>query len=263
MKLEIKKLKKYTDKTGSLVPFKLKKILITGSNSRFCKFLKKNLEKYYCLFPSKKVFNILDYRKMDIFLKKKKITHLIHIAGLSRPMNMHEKDINKSIELNIIATANLVRLCNKYNIKIIYFSTNYVYPGTKGNYKETDSLKPINNYAWSKLGGEAAVHLYKNSLILRICMTDYPFVHKKAVSAAFSSFIFNSKVAQMIPFVLDENGILNIGGEKREIYKFAVSQANKNIKKISIKKIKNFPKDSSLNINKLKKIIKNKIKISL
>tara|TARA_B110000483_G_C18025977_1_gene476839 strand:+ start:158 stop:883 length:726 start_codon:yes stop_codon:yes gene_type:complete len=241
----------------------MKKILVTGQSSRFVKFLKKELHAFEVFYPERKKFNLLNSRQINSYIKKKKITHLIHIAGLSRPMDIHEKNISKSIDLNIIGTANIVKCCENNKIKLIYFSTNYVYPGTKGNYKETDSLKPINNYAWSKLGGEAAVHLYKNSLILRICMTDYPFVHKKAVSGAFSSFIFNSKVAQMIPFVLDENGILNVGGEKREIYKFALSQVDKNIKKISIKKIKNFPKDSSLNINKLKKIIKNKIKISL
>jgi len=241
----------------------MKKILVTGQSSRFVKFLKKELHAFEVFYPEKKKFNLLNPRQINSYIKKKKITHLIHIAGLSRPMDIHEKNISKSIDLNIIGTANIVKCCENNKIKLIYFSTNYVYPGTKGNYKETDSLKPINNYAWSKLGGEAAVHLYKNSLILRICMTDYPFVHKKAVSGAFSSFIFNSKVAQMIPFVLDENGILNIGGGKREIYKFVVSQVDKNIKKISINKIKNFPKDSSLNINKLKKLIKNKIKIPL
>jgi len=241
----------------------MKKILVTGQSSRFVKFLKEELHSFHVIYPVKKKFDLLNFKQINNYVKNKKITHLIHVAGLSRPMDIHEKNISKSIDLNIIGTANIVKCCENNKIKLIYFSTNYVYPGTKGNYKETDSLKPINNYAWSKLGGEAAVHLYKNSLILRICMTDYPFVHKKAVSGAFSSFIFNSKVAQMIPFVLDENGILNIGGGKREIYKFVVSQVDKNIKKISINKIKNFPKDSSLNINKLKKLIKNKIKISL
>jgi len=241
----------------------MKKILVTGQSSRFVKFLKEELHSFHVIYPVKKKFDLLNFKQINNYVKNKKITHLIHVAGLSRPMDIHEKNISKSIDLNIIGTANIVKCCENNKIKLIYFSTNYVYPGTKGNYKETDSLKPINNYAWSKLGGEAAVHLYKNSLILRICMTDYPFVHKKAVSGAFSSFIFNSKVAQMIPFVLNENGILNIGGGKREIYKFVVSQVDKNIKKISINKIKNFPKDSSLNINKLKKLIKNKIKISL
>ena len=240
---------------------KLKKILITGSNSRFCKFLKKDMKNINCLFPTKKTFNILDYTNMNNYLTKKKITHIIHIAGLSRPMDIHEKNINKSIELNIIATANLVRLCNKFNIKIIYFSTNYVYPGNTGNYKETDHLLPINNYAWSKLGGEASVHLYKNSLILRLCMTDYPFIHKKAIKGAKSSFIFNKSVSRLIPYLLDENGIMNIGGNKRDIYDFVNKFSEKKIKSISVKKIKKFPINSSININRLKKIFEKKIKL--
>ena len=36
----------------------------------------------------------------------------------------------------------------------------------KGNYSEEDPVKPWNNYGWSKLGGECAVQMYKNSLIL-------------------------------------------------------------------------------------------------
>ena len=45
------------------------------------------------------------------------------------------KKIENSIDLNIIGTANVTKVCKEFNIKLIYFSTNYVYPGTKGNYK--------------------------------------------------------------------------------------------------------------------------------
>ena len=51
-------------------------------------------------------------------------------------MKLHNENIEKSIKINIIGTSNLVLECEKLNIKIIYFSTNYVYPGKKGNYKE-------------------------------------------------------------------------------------------------------------------------------
>ena len=50
-------------------------------------------------------------------------------------------------------------------------------------------------------------------------MTDYPFIHKRAISGAISSFIFNKEVAKIIPHILYEKGILNIGGKKeRYIY---------------------------------------------
>ena len=232
------------------------KILITGKNSRFCKYLKDDLKKYNTIFTSKEMFDVCNYNKMKNFLKNKKIKYLIHIAGLSRPMNIHEKKIDLSINLNIIGTANIVKLCNEFNIKLIYFSTNYVYPGTKGNYKETDPLLPINNYAWSKLGGEASVQLYKNSLILRLCMTDYPFVHKKAIKGATTSFMFNKYVSKIIPYLLDEKGIINIGGKKRDILNFANKFSDKKIKSINFKEVSNFPKNSSIEIKKLKKILK-------
>ena len=238
-----------------------KNILITGKTSRFCNYLKNDLDGFNTYFTTKKNFNILNFKQMQKFLKNKNIHYILHIAGLSRPMDIHDKAINLSIDLNIVGTANIVKLCNKNNIKLIYFSTNYVYPGIKGNYKETDSLLPINNYAWSKLGGEASVQLYKNSLILRLCMTDFPFIHKKAIKGAVSSFIFNKSVSKLIPYLLDKSGIINIGGEKREIYIFAKKFPDKKVKSISINKIKKFPKNSSINIDKIKKIIKNNKKI--
>ena len=69
-------------------------------------------------------------------------------------MNIHEKNISNSISTNIIGTSNVVKICSQYNIKLIYFSTNYVYPGKKGDYSENDPVLPINNYALSKFGGE-------------------------------------------------------------------------------------------------------------
>ena len=104
----------------------------------------------------------------------------------------------KSIDLNIIGTANITKICSELKIKLIYFSTNYVYPGIKGNYSETDSLLPVNNYAWSKLGGECSVQLYKDSLILRVCMTERPFLHKKAFINVKSSFMYHDEVAKIL-----------------------------------------------------------------
>ena len=70
-----------------------------------------------------------------------------------------KKNIDISIDNNIIGTCNVVKACKKLKIKLIYLSTSYVYPGLKGNYKETSPLLPYNNYAWSKLGGECAVQM--------------------------------------------------------------------------------------------------------
>ena len=113
----------------------LKKILVTGGEGRFAKELKKTKSNYKFIFRNKKQLNILSIKSIKNNLEKFKPNILLHLAGLSRPMVIHEKKINKSIDLNIIGTANLVKICSKKNIKFIFLSTSYVYPGKKGNYK--------------------------------------------------------------------------------------------------------------------------------
>ena len=238
-----------------------KKIMISGGESRFCFYLKKNLNDKQVIYANKKTLNILNYKNLIKVLKKNKIKIFIHIAALSRPMKIHETNIDLSIQTNIIGTANVVRACKKLNIKLIYFSTNYVYPCNKGNYTETDKLLPINNYAWSKLGGESSVQMLKNSLILRLSITDYPFAYKKAIRNAYSSLMYNKDFAKVLPYLFNEKGILNIGGKRQSIYNFAKKDKTK-IKSIKISKKSNFPIDSSLNTKKFKKILlKKSIKI--
>ena len=233
-----------------------KKIVITGGSGRFGSELKKIKNKYDLLYPSKSNLNILNFNNIKKYLKKEKPKYLIHLAGLSRPMELHNKNIDKSINLNIIGTANITKACWELGIKLIYFSTCYLYPGTKGNYKETDPLLPSNKYAWSKLGGESAVQMYNNSLILRVCMTEKPFVHKKAFYDFITNFIFHDEIAKFLFKLINKRGIINVRGKKQTVYSF-VKKYNPNIKKISAKKIfgKKYPLNPSMNINKLKKLL--------
>src|SRR6056300_1549527 len=234
-----------------------KNIIITGGSGRFGGHLKKVRSSHKLFFPNKKELNILKPKSIESYLKAKKANVLIHLAGLSRPMDIHNREIEKSIDLNIIGTANVTKVCSKKNVKLIYFSTNYVYPGTKGNYTETDSLLPVNNYAWSKLGGEASVQLYENSLILRVCMTEKPFVHDKAFANVKTSFMYHEDVSKILFRLLNQKGILNLGGDANYIYDF-VKKDKDNLKKIYLRKKDKIgiPFNSSMNISKMKKIIK-------
>ena len=229
-----------------------KKIIVTGGDGRFAQVLKKENNKLKFFFPSKKIFNILDVDLMKKYIQKIKPKYIIHCAGLSRPMDLHVKDISKSINLNIIGTANVVNLCNEFDIKLIYFSTGYVYEGKKGNYSEKDPVLPINNYAWSKLGGESSVILYKKSLILRIMMCEKPFIHDHAFYDVKTNFMFHDEVAKIIPKILDKKGIINVGGKIQSVFNFA-KKTKKNVIKSSGKKI--FPPNPSMNVSKLKKIL--------
>jgi dTDP-4-dehydrorhamnose reductase len=212
------------------------KIVFTGGSGKFGNVFRSLYPLPNIFFPKKKEFNILNIKKMENYLNKVKPKILIHAAALSRPMKIHETAIDKSIKTNIIGTSNIVLLCSKLKIKLIYFSTNYVYPFSKYPQKETNSVLPINNYAWSKLGGESAAQMYKNALILRIFMSEEPFVHKGAFTDVIANFAYHSEVATYIPKIINHTGILNIGGKTQSIYNFAKT-TNKKVKKISAKKI--------------------------
>ena len=226
---------------------------MTGGSGRFAEVFKKIKNKANIFFPSKKTLNIKNINSIQKYVKKIKPDYLIHCAALSRPMDIHEKKIDENISKNIIGTCNIVKVCIQQKIKLIYFSTNYVYEGTKGNYSENDPVLPINNYALSKFGGECAVQMYKNSLIVRLCMTEKPFIHNRAYANVKTNFIYQEDAAKIILKLISKKGIINVGGPSQTVHQFA-KKSNKKIKKIYSKG--EFPLRTDMSLSKLKKILK-------
>ena len=231
-----------------------KKILVTGGDGRFSKILKQKNKSLELFNASKKQCNILSISSIEKIVKKIKPKIIMHCAGLSRPMDIHEKNISKSIDLNIIGTANITKVCKKNDIKLVYFSTGYVYEGVKGNYSERDPVKPFNNYGLSKLGGECAVAMYKNSLILRITMTEKPFPYKKAFTNLKSNFMYHEDLIKILPKIIKKKGIINVGGKSQSVFQFA-KKFNKNILKIKANSKSKLPLNQTMNLSKLKKIL--------
>jgi len=95
----------------------MKKILVTGGNGRFAQSLKKIKSNHKFFFRSKTQLDITSInsikRNIDLF----KPNIVLHLAGLSRPMNIHDTNIQKSINLNVIGTCNLVNICFKRKTK--------------------------------------------------------------------------------------------------------------------------------------------------
>tara|TARA_Y100001963_G_C6735912_1_gene426372 strand:- start:550 stop:1266 length:717 start_codon:yes stop_codon:yes gene_type:complete len=238
----------------------MKKILITGGRGRFATHLYNYSRElgYKVLNPSKEEMDIRYTESIDKYFKENNsdFDYVIHTAAITTPMSQHKKKVNLSIQTNIIGTGNIVMSCRDYGKKLIYISTNYVYPGIEGNYDESSNLKPINEYAWSKLGGECSVHLYKNSLILRICMNKNPFPHKKALTDVISSHMFNDDAAKITLKLLNEYGIINVGGKAQSVYDF-VKEYDSSIGKITREEVTDVDMciDGSMNIEKMKSLL--------
>lgn len=234
----------------------MKTILISGGQGKFAKAIININKKYKILAPAKDEMNINSLKSINDYISRKKIDFFIHSAAFSTPMADHKIKIEKSVSTNIIGTSNVVLACSKKNIKLIYISTNFVYQGTKGNYSEKDMLLPVNEYGWSKLGGECAVQLYKNSLILRVCMVDDNFPHPHAFTDYDTCFLKKSDAAKITLKLLSKKGIINVGGKIQSAYNFAKT-LNPKVKKTRINtQIKQLiGTNTSMNTNKLKRLI--------
>ena len=234
------------------------KIIFTGGSGRFGRIFKSEYSFKNIYYPSKKKFDVCSYKSIKKFLEKNKPKIVVHAAAISRPMSIHENYPEKSIQTNIIGTSNLTIACMEMGIKLIYFSTNYVYPLNNKSNKEDDPVLPINNYAFSKMGGECAVQMYKNSLVLRIFMSERPFAHESAYTDVKTNFLYHEEVVKLFPKIINFRGIVNIGGKIQSIYSFA-KLSKTDVKRSKAKKIlkKKYFKNQIINIGKLGNLLKN------
>ncbi len=198
-------------------------LLISGGNGRLCKEIVQANENYTIIAPTRQQMDIRNEKSIDDIIGLVNPDIFIHTAAITKPLALHNTDINASIDTNIIGTCNVVKSCSKQNIKLVYISTDYVYPNGSDKAKETDPLLPFTNYGWSKLGGECAVAMYANSLILRGAFFERPFPYDKAYTNVSKNQLYQNVCAQLILALLDEKGVINIGADKSAtIYEFAL-----------------------------------------
>jgi dTDP-4-dehydrorhamnose reductase len=233
------------------------KILFTGSNG----LLVSNIKEFFkeSIFTDRTNFDICDYNMMDEFINKQDVSTIVHAAALTSPP-VCDNDPIGAVDSNIIGTANVVKLCANYNIKIVYISTDYVFNGDLGMYYEKSPVFPVNKYAWSKLGGECCVMMYDNHLIIRTSFGPNVFPYEKAFVDQWTSreivSIICSKIYDCLKY--DIMGTIHLGGDRRTVYEYANSACgNKKIGKMSTKDVSFFiPKDTSLDCSKYNNIIK-------
>jgi len=233
------------------------KIIFTGESGLLGTEVKKILPDI--TYPPLDEFDITNYDQMRRYVESNGCELIVHAAAFTSPP-LIDKDPIKAIEVNIIGTANVVKLCKEHDARLIYVCTDYVFKGDKGNYKEDDPVYPVNKYAWSKLGGECAVRLYDKSLIIRTTFGPNVFPYEKAFVDQWTSRESVSTIAMKISKLIDKNvtGVLHVGGPRRTVFEFAKSlDETKDIKELSIGDV-NFvvPVDTSLSCDRYNEIVK-------
>lgn len=233
------------------------KILFTGGSGLLGNEFKKYMPNIN--YPPSNEFNVTNYQQMENYLQNKDIKLVIHAAAFTSPPRIDQDPI-KAIDANIIGTSNVVKLCAKNSIKLIYICTDYVFKGDKGQYKEDDPVFPVNKYAWSKLGGECAVRLYDNSIIIRTSFGPNEFPFPKAFIDQWTSRESVNAIAKKIIDLLkiDFKGVVHIGEKRRTVYDYAKElDQSKEVMELRRDEVSfKVPFDTSLNCNKYDKILR-------
>jgi dTDP-4-dehydrorhamnose reductase len=207
------------------------------------------------LYPASSEFDVTDLSRMESWAGGREIDIVVHGAAFTSPPKI-EQDPLRALSVNIGGTANVVRFCAARGARLVYISTDYVFRGDRGRYREQDELYPVNKYAWSKLGGECAVRLYDNSLIVRTSFGPDEFPFPKAFSDQWTSRQNVSAAARDILRAVEAGvtGVLHIGGPRRTVLEYARSLGpGKDVGSLSVKDVTfAVPVDTSLDTSRFR-----------
>ena len=224
------------------------RILVFGGSGTLGTALKKLDESIIC--PNKTVFNIIHKGDVHTAFYLFRPDLVINCAAIIDDRAINE-DPSDAIAVNIVGSGHIARECLHFECRYVYISTDYVYPGKNGKYKESDSIYPCNKYAWSKLGGECSAMMLENSLIIRTSFGKEKFEYSHAFIDKWTSKDYVDVIAPMILEASKSNltGILNIGTKRKTMYDYASKRNQVDPMWLEESGI-NSPKDSSLNLSR-------------
>lgn len=105
-------------------------------------------------------FDITNQSEVDAIFQKHKPTVVINTAAMTN-VDACESDKDGCWKLNVDAVKYLVRASERHQTHFIHLSTDFVFDGKKGPYKETDEPNPLSYYGKSKLASEKIVQQAK------------------------------------------------------------------------------------------------------
>jgi dTDP-4-dehydrorhamnose reductase len=267
-----------------------KKILVSGATGMLGKALVKELNKnsnneIYCVSKSNSIpFDFVKLISIDE-TSELEFEAFFHCAAEVN-VNMCEKDFIHALQSNCeYARLLFERVKANFNF---FISTDSVYEGLRGDYKETDETKPINYYAMSKLKGEeVSIKTVDNLYVIRTNIIGddsknkgslFEWANKELIVGntikGFSNIYFNPLSVQHLSLVLIKIlevkvpfGIYNLGCDRKiSKYEFLLEVANL-IKADTclIKPVEFYPSsmdaqrpmNTTMNCSKIKRNIKN------
>ena len=273
------------------------KFLVTGSaglvGQQVVKDLSKSNQVFSCYNESKPEYgdsvkmDLKNYEMISSVLTEIKPDVVIHLGAMTG-VDLCEKEKTSASEINTKATEIIAKECSKLNSFLVYVSTDYVFDGNFGMYKEDDVANPLGFYGKSKLEGEKAVQNFSTNWC--IARTSTPFgLHptkksfpmwvienlqkQKQIDVLIDQFTSPTYIPNLSRMLIEISerritGIIHTAGaSKISRYQMASMVSDKLnldgtlLKQISMNKMKwvaQRPKDSSLDVSRASSILNEK-----
>ena len=209
--------------------------------------------------------NILDFEKFEKILIKLKPKLIINCLGITNKfLKNNFKSVEESIKINALFPHRLHEICSKIDARLIHLSTDCVFSGRKGFYKEDDIPDPLDIYGRSKLLGELN---YSNSLTIRKSVIGHEFLsrngllewflNKKETVEGYKNAIFSGLTVLELAKIIDKyiipnkrlSGIIHVAGNPISKYELLYLISNEYQKKINIIPNESLKIDRTLNSN--------------
>lgn len=190
------------------------RILLLGGTGRLGRELQAVLN---CDAPARSEIDLLEPKSLEVALAEGKYAVVIHAAALVgvRPC---EDDRELAFAVNSAGTLNAARAAESAGAHFVYISTDAVFDGRRGRYREEDLPNPLNTYSLTKLLGEAHTRMVQSHLIVRTSFVPsegYPY--PKAFVDQWTSRLTAPEVAREVALAIELGieGVIHIGGERR------------------------------------------------
>jgi dTDP-4-dehydrorhamnose reductase len=100
---------------------------------------------------------------------------VLHTAGLTAVADCY-RNADLARRINTAGTALLAELAAEAKVRLLYTSTDMVFSGTRGHYREDDVAEPLSMYGRTKLAAESSVLAVPHGTVARISLMFGPSV---------------------------------------------------------------------------------------
>ena len=200
------------------------KLLLTGGSGRLGSELRDLL--LGLVAPSSSEMNITDLESVLAFTRRERPDVIVHAAAYTN-VGGAETDRQTCWAVNVEGTRHMAKAANEVGAKLVHVSTDYVFSGEQGNYRESDTPGPVvNYYSLTKLVAEEAARVAARHLIIRTSFRPREFAYPVAFSDVYTSQDYVDVIAPQIALAVRhmaeiKDEVLHIATERKSVYELA------------------------------------------